>query len=75
MDFSATSDSVSALSLRRLSPLLNYKVAEWAKSKLLNLRGNHLIAAFVFVPSVFGENIPAAEFEMISAETACWDIG
>ncbi len=32
------------------------------------------LAAFVSVPSVFGENIPAAEFGMISAETACWDI-
>jgi hypothetical protein len=26
------------------------------------------------VPSVFEENIPTAEFGMISAETACWDI-
>jgi hypothetical protein len=31
-------------------------------------------AAYVFVPSVFGENMPAAEFGIISAETACWDI-
>ncbi len=30
-------------------------------------------AAYVFVSSVFGENIPSAEFGMISAETACWD--
>ncbi len=40
--------------------------------------GNHLIntlAAFVFIPSVLGENIPTTEFGMISAETACWDIG
>jgi hypothetical protein len=46
------------------------------KYKLPNLRGNHLIstlAAFVFVPSVLGENIPTAVFGMISAETACWD--
>jgi hypothetical protein len=45
--------------------------------KLLNLRGKHLIntlAAFVFVPSVFGENIQAAKFGgMISVESACWD--
>ena len=34
----------------------------------------YTLAAYVFVPSVFGENIPTAEFEMISAETACWDI-
>jgi hypothetical protein len=41
------------------------------------LRGHHLIStrhAFVFVPSVFGENIPTAEFEVVSAETVCWDI-
>jgi hypothetical protein len=31
-------------------------------------------AAYVFVPFVFGDNIPTAEFEMISAETASWDI-
>jgi hypothetical protein len=56
---------------------LDFKVAKWAKYKLLNLRANHLIstvAAFVFVSSVFGENIPTAEIGMISAETACWDI-
>jgi hypothetical protein len=41
------------------------------------LCGNQLIstlAAFIFVPSVCDENIPTAEFEMISAETARWDI-
>jgi hypothetical protein len=31
------------------------------------------LAAFVFAPSVFGENIPIAEFGMILAETACWE--
>jgi hypothetical protein len=35
------------------------------------LLGNHL--AFVFVPSVFGENIPTAEYGIVSAKTACWD--
>jgi hypothetical protein len=43
---------------------LDFKFAKWAKYKLLNLRANHLISiltAFVFVPSVFGENIPVAE--------------
>jgi hypothetical protein len=47
------------------------------KYKLPNLHGSHLInalAAFVFVSSVFGENIPLPEFGMISAEIACWDI-
>jgi hypothetical protein len=29
------------------------------------------LAAFVFVPSVFGEQL---NFEMISAETSCWEI-
>jgi hypothetical protein len=32
------------------------------------------IAAYVFVSSFWGENIPTAEFGMISAETSCWDI-
>jgi hypothetical protein len=43
--------------------------------KLLNLCGNQLISVPVsifFVPYVFGENIPTAEFGI--AETACWDI-
>jgi len=41
------------------------------------LCGNQLqytLAAYDFVPSVFGENIPTAEFGMLSTETACWDI-
>ena len=46
--------------------------------KLLNLCGSQLVqytlAANVFGPSVFGENIPTAEFGMISAEPACWAI-
>jgi hypothetical protein len=29
---------------------------------------------YVFVPFVFGENIPTVEYGMISAETAGWDI-
>jgi hypothetical protein len=38
---------------------------------------SYSVAAFVFVPSVFRENISTAEFGIIgiiSAETACWDI-
>jgi hypothetical protein len=31
-------------------------------------------AAYVFLPPVLGENIATAEFGMISADTACWDI-
>ncbi len=46
--------------------------------KLLNLCSNKLcqntLVAYVFVPSVIGENILTAEFGMKSAETACWDI-
>jgi hypothetical protein len=41
------------------------------------MHGNFLLstpAAFVFVPSVFWENIPTAEFGMESVETACWNI-
>jgi hypothetical protein len=47
------------------------------KYKLPNLRGIHLFStlpAFVFVSSVFEENISTAEFGMIPAETACWDM-
>jgi hypothetical protein len=43
--------------------------------KALNWCGIQLsstpIAAYDFVPSVFGENIQTANFRMISAETAC----
>jgi hypothetical protein len=31
----------------------------------------YTLAAYVFVPSAYGENILTAEFGMISAETAC----
>jgi hypothetical protein len=34
----------------------------------------YTLTSYVFVPSVFGENISTAEFGMISAETAYWDI-
>jgi hypothetical protein len=34
----------------------------------------YTLAVYVFVPSVFGGNIPTAKFGMISAETACSDI-
>jgi hypothetical protein len=29
---------------------------------------------FVFIPSVYREKFPTAEFWMISAETPCWEI-
>jgi hypothetical protein len=70
----AFSDSVSVVSA---GYQLNYcwilKLLSRPKIfKLLNFRGNHLfstgrytLAAYVFVPSVFGENIPSAEFVMI----------
>jgi hypothetical protein len=47
------------------------------KYKLPNLHGNHLIStlpAFVFVSSVLDVNVSTAEFGMILAESACWDI-
>jgi hypothetical protein len=34
----------------------------------------YILAAYVFVLSVLGENIPAAEFGMISEENAYWDL-
>jgi hypothetical protein len=33
-----------------------------------------MLIAYAFVPSVFGGNIPTAEFRMIWAETACWNV-
>jgi hypothetical protein len=45
--------------------------------ELLNLCGNQLISIpllMFFFPSVFGENVPTADFGMISTETVCWDI-
>jgi hypothetical protein len=56
---------------------LDFKVAKWAKYKLLNCVVTTLsvpLAAFVFVPSILGENIPTDEFGIVSAETACRDI-
>jgi hypothetical protein len=32
----------------------------------------YTLAGYIFVPSVFWQNIPTAEFGMISVETACW---
>ncbi len=40
-------------------------------AQLLNYQ--YTLAAYVFVPSVIGENILTPEFGMIKAETACWD--
>jgi hypothetical protein len=39
-----------------------------------DIRKKRHLAAFVFVPSVFGEKFTTAEFGMISAETSCWEI-
>jgi hypothetical protein len=78
LDFSATpvSISISAVSLtsrqtwqnvnskRRLQRIQNVQEGRRHQQK------RHL-AAFVFVPSVFGKKIPTAEFGMISAETSC----
>jgi hypothetical protein len=80
LDISATSDSVSAVSKGYqlkfcwiLTLLSGPRIF-----KLLNLCVNQLrkyiLVANIFVPFVLGENIPTAEFGMISAETACWAI-
>jgi hypothetical protein len=39
-----------------------------------DIRKKRHLAAFVFVPSVFGEKFPTDEYGMISAETSCWEI-
>ena len=39
-----------------------------------DIRKKRHLAAFVFVPSGFGEKFPTAEFGMISAETSGWEI-
>jgi hypothetical protein len=39
-----------------------------------DFRKKRHLAAFVFVPSGFGEKFPTAEFGMISAETSGWEI-
>jgi hypothetical protein len=44
--------------------MLDFKVSNWAKYKLLNWVLTTL-AVFVFVPSVYEENIPTAEFGML----------
>jgi hypothetical protein len=79
LDFSAIPVSIYAVSLtsrqtwqnvnskRRLQRMQNVR-----KGK--NIRKKRHLAAFVFVPSVFGEKFPTAEFRMISAETSCWEI-
>ncbi len=62
LDISATSDSVYAVSE---GYQLNYC---WIL-KLLRLEPKSK-----FVPSIFGVNIQTAEFGIITAGTACWDI-
>jgi hypothetical protein len=39
-----------------------------------DIRKKRYLDAFVFVPSVFREKFPTAEFGMKSAETSCWEI-
>jgi hypothetical protein len=41
--------------------------------KRKDIRKKRHLAAFVFIPSVFGEKFPIAEFWMMSAETSCWE--
>ncbi len=47
----------------------------YCPSKKYPFRDTIPLAAFCLVHSVYGDNIPTAEFGMIpTAETACWDI-
>jgi hypothetical protein len=39
-----------------------------------DIRKKRHLAAFVFVPSVFGEKFPTAEFCPILAETSCREV-
>jgi hypothetical protein len=63
LDFSAIPVPVSAVFLKRLSTykFLDFKVAKWAVSFLTH-SSNPFSNPFVFVPFVFGEKFPAAEF-------------
>jgi hypothetical protein len=75
LDISAISDSVSVVSegfqltgnycwiLKLLSAPRIFQLQNFCSNQLITLS----LAAYVSVPSVFGENIPTAEFEMISA--------
>ncbi len=79
LDISAIADSVSAVSEGyKLNYYLILKLLSGPRIfKLLNLCGNQLISIPWLLMSLFllffGENIPTAEFGMISSETA-WDI-
>jgi hypothetical protein len=69
-------------SKRRLQRLQNGQEGKRHQKKRHKILSFHIcvvttyqhLAAFVFVPSVFGEKFPTAEFLMISAETPCWEI-
>jgi hypothetical protein len=49
------------------------KIAKNSKEGKRNQKKRHP-AAFVSVPSVFGEKFPTEILKMISAETSCWEI-
>jgi hypothetical protein len=69
--FSVIPASISAVSLRRLSTyiLLDFKIAKYADTsnflsflKVICVPTYQHLAVIVFVPSVFGEKFPTAEF-------------
>ncbi len=76
LDFSAIPVSISVVSLtgrqtwqnvnskRRMQRIQNVQEGK-------DIRKKKHLAACEFVPSVFGENFPTAEFWMVSAETSC----
>jgi hypothetical protein len=79
LDFSAIPVSISAVSLTSRQTWQNLK-QEKVLQKIQNVQEGkrhkkmRSLAAFVFVPFVFGEKFPTAEFGMISSKTDCWDI-
>ena len=75
LDISAIPVSISAVSLTSTQTWQNVSSREdWKELKMYrkgkDIRRKRHLAAFVFVPSVFGEKFPTAEFRMISAETS-----
>jgi hypothetical protein len=68
LDFSAIPVSIiSAVSLTGRQTWQN------VYNKRKYIRKSSRLAAFVFIPFVFGEKFPTAEFWTIPAETPCWE--
>jgi hypothetical protein len=74
MDFSATSDSVSAVFLRRGSLSTEKFRNQQQYGKCVRYGRNNVIVTSGTASRRTYCNIPTAEFGMISAEIACWYI-